>query len=524
MKIHPKDNVAVAVRDVQPGHSVDGVVARIRIAAGHKIALRDIVRSEDVIKYGYPIGRASRDIAAGEHVHVHNVGSSMPQRISAEMSSRSERSAVAGSPSASNVTGDQRFLQGGNPCTPLRYGRDNNAGGTFDGYRRSDGSVGIRNEIWIVNTVGCVNRASERIAREVMQTLKPDSGVDGVYAFTHPYGCSQLGDDLRYTQKALAGLVRHPNAAAVLVLGLGCENNQLPSQLEEVRRACSPGKQLRFFNAQEVEDEIERGVRMVRELIEHAKQVRREPIPTAELILGMKCGGSDGFSGITANPLVGRISNRLCGWGGTALLTEVPEMFGAEDVLLARSRDASVAAAVTRLVNDFREYFRRHNQPIDENPSPGNKDGGITTNAEKSLGCVQKGGDAPIVDVLAYGESAKPGRGGVALINAPGNDAVSSTALTCAGAHMILFTTGRGTPMGFPVPTIKIATNTPLAQRKPNWIDFDAGPLLEPGASIDAMADALMQLVLDVASGVTRTRNELNDCREIAIWKDGVTL
>jgi altronate hydrolase len=492
MKIHAKDNVAVAVHDLQPGSVLDGVVAREAVAAGHKLALRNIATGEHVIKFGYPIGRATCAIAAGQHVHVHNVASVMAEHI--------------GNPHQLH----ERFAPSG--VLSRR---------TFAGYRRRDGSVGIRNEIWIINTVGCVNRTSERIAQQVMQQLGLIPEIDGVHAFTHPYGCSQLGDDLQYTQKALAGLIRHPNAGGVLVLGLGCENNQMRAQLEEVG-AVDPGR-VQFFNAQEVEDEIERGVEAVTQLIEQAQVSRRAPIDAAELIVGMKCGGSDGLSGITANPLVGRISDRLCGWGGTSLLTEVPEMFGAEELLMARSRDARTADAVAQLVNEFRDYFRRHKQPIDENPSPGNKAGGITTNAEKSLGCVQKGGDAPIVDVLAYGASAKSRSGGVMLVNAPGNDAVSSTALTCAGAHMILFTTGRGTPMGFPVPTIKISTNTPLAQRKANWIDFDAGPIAD-GASIDELADRLMNFVLEVASGHTRTRNEIGNYREIAIWKDGVTL
>ena len=335
----------------------------------------------------------------------------------------------------------------------------------------------------------------------------------------------------------LAGLIRHPNAAAVLILGLGCENNQMKLLLEQVG-AVDPDR-VKYFNAQDVADEIESGIAVAADLVEYASQFKREPIDARELILGMKCGGSDGLSGITANPLVGRVADRLTACGGTTLLTEVPEMFGAEQVLLDRCATAAAFDGTVKLVNQFRAYFRRYDERIDENPSPGNKDGGITTLAEKSLGCVQKGGTAPIVDVLPYGAAATPGLGGVALVNAPGNDGVSATAMTVAGAHLILFTTGRGTPLGLPIPTVKIASNTPLSRRKPSWIDFDAGVLVGGGAgdgraggdgggdppeSPDAVADRLFDYCLDVASGTERTRNEVNGNREIAIWKDGVTL
>ncbi len=238
----------------------------------------------------------------------------------------------------------------------------------------------------------------------------------------------------------------------------------------------------------------------------------------------MKCGGSDGLSGITANPLVGKIANRIAGAGGTVLLTEVPEMFGAEEVLLDRATSDGVAKNAIDMVNSFRAYFRKYNQPIDENPAPGNKAGGITTLAEKSLGCVQKGGDAPVAQVLAYGEQAPVGLGGIGLINAPGNDGVSSTAMVAAGAHILLFTTGRGTPLGFPSPTIKISTNSDLANKKPTWIDFDAGPIALGTSTFEELGAGLYKLVLDVASGRAQTKNERNGFREIAIWKDGVTL
>jgi altronate hydrolase len=490
------DNVVVALRDLGRGATTDaGLRLATDVPAGHKVAIRRIPAGEKVVKYGYPIGVASVDIQPGEHVHNHNLVSTLRDDISV------------------------------NDAVPVAAptAREAAQPATFEGYRRADGRVGIRNEIWIINTVGCVNNAAERIAAAATQELvQPGSNIDGVYAFKHPYGCSQLGHDLDHTQKVLAGLVHHPNAAAVLILGLGCENNQLASFLGQV--GPMGGERLASFNAQEVEDEVEEGLERVRQLARYASRFRRESVPASELILGMKCGGSDGLSGITANPLVGKVANRLAALGGSVLLTEVPEMFGAEGVLLERASSPQVARDTIELVNRFRAYFRRYDEPIDENPAPGNKAGGITTLAEKSLGCVQKAGQAPVARVLDYGEPAPSGLGGTALVNAPGNDGVSSTALVAAGAHMVLFTTGRGTPMGFPAPTIKISTNSSLATRKPSWIDFDAGPIALGTSDFGSLSEQLFQLVLDVASGRQRTKSELNGFREISIWKDGVTL
>jgi altronate hydrolase len=490
LQIHPLDNVAVALAAL-PAGGADGVAVTLPIPAGHKVALRDIPAGSAVIKYGYSIGIATRDIAAGEHVHTHNV--------------------------RSNLRGDLSGITFAQPDTnrPIAASR------TFNGYRRADGRAATRNEIWIINTVGCVNRASELIAAAASKGIGAASPVDGIHAFPHPFGCSQLGDDLRHTQKVLAGLINHPNAGGVLVLGLGCENNQMRLLLDRVGQV-APGR-VKYFNAQEVADEVEAGVEAVRDLVEYASQFRREPIEISNLVVGMKCGGSDGLSGITANPLVGRVADSVTAEGSAVLLSEVPEMFGAEQVLLDRAADEAAFHGFIRLVNDFRGYFRKHNEPIDENPSPGNIDGGITTLAEKSLGCVQKGGRAPVRQVLGYGEPVTPGLGGLALVNAPGNDGVSSTAMTVAGAQLLLFTTGRGTPMGFPVPTVKISTNSDLATRKPQWIDFDAGPVATGAADPESLADQLLDYVIDVAGG-TRTKNERNGYREIAIWKDGVTL
>lgn len=482
IQIHPEDNVAVALRDLP----------EIGVSRGHKVALRDVAAGEAVVKYGFPIGVATAAIAAGAHVHSHNL--------------------------RTGLGGDTGLVWQGPPVAwPV-------AGGVpvFQGYRREDGRAATRNEIWIINTVACVNAPSQRIAElAAREWVKPGGAIDGIHAFTHPYGCSQLGDDLGHTRRILSALVRHPNAAGVLILGLGCENNTLRGLLHEVG-ALDP-QRVRFFNAQEVGDEVEHGLEQVRQLAGEAAKARRQAIPASELVVGLKCGGSDGFSGITANPLVGRIADRLTSWGGTAVLTEVPEMFGAEAPLFARCETAELFDEAIAMVNGFKDYFRHYGEPIDENPSPGNREGGITTLEEKSLGCIQKGGRAPVRQVLPYGGTAAQGLGGLCLVAAPGNDGVSCTALAAAGAHCILFTTGRGTPLGVPVPTLKIASNTGLAQRKPGWIDFNAGSLLDPGAGPDAVTDALLALILEVAGG-RPARNEVNGFREIAIWKQGVTL
>lgn len=495
VRINPKDNVLVALRDLNCGETLDGIRLLEEIPAGHKVASQEILAGASVTKFGYPIGVASCTIRPGEHVHTRNV-----------------ESALRGNLQNVEFRNQPPLL-----FTPSKKST------VFQGFQRPGGQVGIRNEIWIINTVACVNHAAECIAQQASrQWVKPGGPIEGIYAFPHPYGCSQLGDDLKNTGKTLAGLVNHPNAAAVLVLGLGCENNQLELLLKEAGPV--DPQRIRFFNAQEVDDEIDEGLRCIGGLAEYASQFRRESLPAGKLVLAMKCGGSDGFSGITANPVVGLVADWMCVGGATTLLSEVPEVFGAEEILLDRAIDRNVFNSFMQMVNEFRDYFRAHNQPIDENPSPGNKHGGITTLAEKSLGCVQKGGRAQISQVLPYGQPAKPETGGLAFVNAPGNDGVSGTALTIAGAHMLLFTTGRGTPMGFPVPTLKIATNTQLAKRKSSWIDFDAGRLLDSGVTLEELAEQLLGLVLEVASGKVKTQNEKNGYRDIAIWKTGVTV
>jgi altronate hydrolase len=485
--IDPRDDVAVALAPLAQGERVaDGVMAATDIPPGHKVALRAIARGATVRKYGWPIGHATADIAVGEHVHSHNL--------------------------ATSLSGLEDYAYA--PAAPEPMGPATAA--TFQGYRRRNGRVGTRNEIWILCTVGCVARTAQKIAERANAMFK--GRVDGVYALTHPFGCSQLGGDLAATRTMIGTLAAHPNAGGALILGLGCESNQLDALL-----AAAPHiepERLRAFTAQSTEDEVEAGLAAVEALVAVAEQDRREPCPVADLVVGLKCGGSDGFSGLTANPLVGRIADAVSGSGGTAILTEIPEIFGAEQLLMARAADEAVFGDIVSVVNDFKSYFLSHGEPVSENPSPGNIEGGVTTLEEKSLGAVQKAGRGPVTQVLRYGEQSD--RHGVVLLEAPGNDAVSSTALTAAGATVILFTTGRGTPLGFPAPTLKLATNSGLAQRKPHWIDFDAGRIAT-GQSLDEAAEALLALVLATASGQP-TRAEDNGEREIALWKRGVTL
>jgi altronate hydrolase len=491
IRVHASDDVAVAIYALSPQQEIVIGGARVpvieAVAPGHKIALRDIEPGEPVVKYGYPIGVATAPIARGAWVHSHNLRTRLEGTVEYRYSPRVTRH---------------------EPAPPA----------TFDGFLRSNGRVGTRNEVWVLNTVGCVNHAAEQIAREA--AARPTGSVDGVYTFTHPYGCGQLGDDLDNTRKVLAGLIRNPNAGGVLLLGLGCENNQMDSLLAEV--GDFDRDRLRFFNSQDVGDEVEEGLRAVASLVSRMEADRRTPVPASKLVLGHKCGGSDGFSGISANAVVGRIADRLSSLGGSVLLTEVPEMFGAEQELMDRAVDEAVFGDVVKMIDDFKHYFISHGQPIYENPSPGNKAGGLTTLEEKSHGAIQKGGHAPVASVLRYGEQVRSA--GLSLLESPGNDAVSSTAMVVSGATVLLFTTGRGTPLGFPAPTIKISSNTGIAEKKPHWIDFNAGTLLDGTASMESLEQDLFALVLDVASGRKHTNNEKHGIREIAIWKDGVTL
>ena len=490
IKIHPNDNVAVAIEAInaQEEFEINGqsYVTTMPIPAGHKVAIETIAVGENVIKYGFPIGHAKVEVQVGEHVHSHNVKSNLGELL--EYTYAPDFQDIEPSPSR-----------------------------TFKGYRRKDGKVGIRNEVWIVPTVGCVNSIVREIENQA-QEFKTEH-IEGIYSYNHPYGCSQLGADWQMTLEYLCGLIRHPNAGAVLVVGLGCENGNI----DELKKFLGDydADRVKFLVCQEESDEIAKGTELMKDLCAYAEQFQREECPASELIIGLKCGGSDGFSGITANPLMGCISDRLISQGGSSILTEVPEMFGAETILMNRCRTEELFDKTVHLINDFKQYFMRYGEKVDENPSPGNKEGGITTLEDKSLGCTQKGGTSPVEDVLKYAEPVKTH--GLSLLNAPGNDLVAANALLASGAHVVLFTTGRGTPFGCPVPTVKVSSNTPLYEKKKNWIDFNAGALLD-GTSMEQLTDEFYEYLLKLASGEVYAKSEKLDKHELAIFKDGVTL
>lgn len=492
-QINHNDNIVLALADLEQGKelSVNGNTIQLAedIKRGHKIAIKKIPAGSNVMKYGFPIGHALNEILPGRLVHTHNTKTNLSGSLEYSYAPKHSE----------------------NP-----YQNENL---TFKGYRRENGTAGIRNELWIVPTVGCVNGIAEKIIKRFEKEVGDISPFDNVLVLKHNFGCSQLGDDHENTKSILANAVNHPNAGGVLVLGLGCENNELPVFKEALGSINE--KRVKFLITQAVTDEIEEGVKLVKELHEAAKGDKREDIPLSELKIGLKCGGSDGFSGITANPLLGRFSDYLIAQGGTTVLTEVPEMFGAETLLMERAQDEEVFHKIVDLINDFKEYFLKHEQPVYENPSPGNKAGGITTLEDKSLGCTQKAGSSTVVDVLKYGEVLK--KKGLNLLSAPGNDLVASTALAAAGCQIVLFTTGRGTPFGTFVPTVKVSSNTSIYETKPHWIDFNAGILLEDGVEPDQVLKEFVQYIIEVASGQF-VNNEKNDFREIAIFKSGVTL
>ena len=489
VQITPKDMVAVALQPLTAGEIIDYGAGSVKLLAdipmGHKVALRDIQKGEPVIKYGFPIGSATEDIPRGGHVHTHNIHTLLSGELEYDYHPT-------------------------HPALEARQAR------TFPGYKRKIGRPGIRNELWIIPTVGCVNDIAQALAKDAQKFV--GGSVDGVYAFPHPYGCSQMGGDQDNTRQVLANLCTHPNAGGVLLLGLGCEN----SGIEQIKPHMGQYDEdrVRFLITQQVEDEHEAAMRLIEELVAVMHRDARVECPASELVVGLKCGGSDGLSGITANPTIGVFSDILGAMGGTTILTEVPEMFGAETILMDRCENAELFDKTVHLINDFKQYFESYHMPVYENPSPGNKAGGITTLEDKALGCTQKSGSGPVKGVLKYAE--KVTTPGLNLLSAPGNDLVASTALAVSGAQMVLFSTGRGTPFGCPVPTVKIASNSPLAQRKRNWIDFDAGRLLS-GMTLDQLGQELMDFVLAVAGGKL-TRNEINGFHDLAIFKQGVTL
>lgn len=493
LKINDNDNVVVALNTIPAGEKItvsvgDGqktVTAREEIPAGHKMAIFDIPEGGEVIKYGYRIGNAKENITEGSWIHTHNVKTALGDLLEYTY----------------------------NP-TPVEEKKTEDV--TFMGFNRPDGKVGVRNEIWVIPTVGCVNNVATAIAKQANAFVK--GSVEEVIAFPHPYGCSQMGDDQEHTRKILADLINHPNAGGVLVLGLGCENSNIDVLKPYI--GDYDENRVKFLVCQEHEDEIADSVEVIKGLIDYASKFEREPISVSKLVIGMKCGGSDGLSGITANPLVGRFSDLLISKGGTTILTEVPEMFGAETILMNRCANEELFHQTVDLINDFKNYFKSHNQTIYENPSPGNKKGGISTLEDKSLGCTQKSGSSLVRGVLEYAEPVK--NRGLNLLSAPGNDLVAATALAVSGAQIVLFTTGRGTPFASPVPTVKISSNSKLAGYKENWIDFNAGRMVEDKTK-EEMAQALFDYVLEVASG-KKVKSEEAGFHDMAIFKGGVTL
>ncbi|MFV0361693.1 MAG: UxaA family hydrolase [Suipraeoptans sp.] len=489
IQIHQDDNVAVALTTLN-AHEVYDVsgkklALRMDIPQGHKFAISPINKGDNVVKYGNPIGYAAEDINAGDWVHTHNIKTTLGDLLT-----------YTYNPNLSPI-----------PSTKEAF---------FNGYRRANGKVGVRNEIWIIPTVGCVNNVASSIEKQSRALVSNE--IDDIVAFPHPYGCSQMGEDQENTRRILVDLVNHPNAAGVLVLGLGCEN----SGIEVLKKYIGEydDKRVKFLVAQDSSDEILDSLNLIEELVDYANTFKREKISVSELVIGMKCGGSDGLSGITANPAVGAFSDLLISKGGSTILTEVPEMFGAETLLMNRAKNEETFNKTVTLVNDFKDYFKSHNQTIYENPSPGNKQGGISTLEDKSLGCTQKSGSAVVNGVLAYGEPIK--EHGLNLLSAPGNDLVASTALAASGAHIVLFTTGRGTPFASPVPTVKISTNSTLYNNKSNWIDFNCGVLVE-GTTMDDLKQQLFDFCIDVANG-KQVKSELAGYHDMAIFKKGVTL
>ena len=488
--INPIDNVAVCLREHQKGEVVEGVTLLEAIPRAHKVALKDIKKGQDIIKYGSPIGHATKDIKVGEHVHTQNVATNLDDVITYKYE-----------PNYPEVLGYKDTKR------------------TVDVYERKNGEYGVRNELWIVQTVGCISQNAHNIIEEFKKRYDT-SDIDGIYTFNHPFGCSQMGGDLKLTRTILADMALHPNAGGVLVLSLGCEENQMAGFIEELGDRYDKDR-TRFLICQEVEDEVEVGVKLLKELYDNMKNDKRVTRPLSVLRIGLKCGGSDGMSGITANPLLGRFSDFLSINGATTLLGEVPEMFGAEKLLMARAKDEATFNEIVKLINDFKLYFKNHHQVIYDNPSPGNKAGGITTLEDKSLGCTQKGGASKVMGVVEMGGRIK--NKGLNLISTPGNDLVACTTLAAAGCQIVLFTTGRGTPFGTFCPTMKIATNTDLATKKANWIDYNAGDLVDK-KTMDELLEDFIDLVCDVASGKKLSKNEQNGFREISIFKDGVVL
>lgn len=492
IRLHPTDNVAIALAPLTAGSTITvdalNVTLLQDVDKGHKVALQQIDTCADVIKYGAPIGHATSPIRIGEWVHTEQIKTNLSDEL------------------------DYRYQPVANSVAPMA---DDSPEVMI--YRRDNGQVGIRNELWVIPSVGCVNGMAAQMVKQFLQR-HPELDIDGVHVFPHQFGCSQLGDDLQQTKQLLQNMIEHPNAGGVLVVGLGCENNQVSAIKLGVEQRSDD--RVKYLITQQVEDEVEAGLEQLEALYQVMRHDKRVPGKLSEIHFGLECGGSDGLSGITANPMLGQLSDYLIARGGTTVLTEVPEMFGAETILMSRCKDEATFDQLVEMVNGFKRYYKKHDQPVYENPSPGNKKGGITTLEDKSLGCTQKAGQSSVEAILNYGERLK--NPGLHLLNAPGNDAIATSALAASGCQMVLFTTGRGTPYGGFVPTLKIATNSELANKKKHWIDFDAGRLISD-VSMPELLDEFITLLVKSCSGEL-VKNELNDIREIAIWKQGVTL
>lgn len=492
IKINEYDNVIIALRDYKKDEVIDLEDKKITlledINRGHKIAIKNINKEDNVIKYGLPIGYALEDIKVGSWIHTHNTKTNLK-----------DLSTYSYTPKFTDRKLDLEDIK-------------------VNVYKRKNGDVGVRNELWIVPTVGCVNGIAQRI-KDAFLAEVGELEIDNINVLTHNYGCSQLGEDHINTRIILQNTVKHPNAGGVLVLGLGCENNQV-AEFEKTLGEYD-GERVKFLISQEVDDEIEIGKNILLDLYNQMKNDKREEASISAINFGLECGGSDGLSGITANPMLGYFSDYIIALGGTTVLTEVPEMFGAETLLMERCKDEETFEKCVHMINDFKEYFIRNGQEIYENPSPGNKKGGITTLEDKSLGCTQKSGTSKVIDVLKYGEILK--EKGLNLLSAPGNDLVATTALAAAKCHLVLFTTGRGNPYGGYVPTVKISTNTQLYEKKRKWIDFNAGRIVTENMSFEEITKEFIDYIVSVING-EKTNNEKNRFQEIAIFKSGVTL
>ena len=479
IRIHPADDVVIARQQMLGGTPIasEGITVSGLIPPGHKIAVRAIAAGQPVRRYNQIIGTATRDIAAGQHVHSHNLAFSHFDRGYA-------------------VGGDVR---------PVAY-VDTPA--AFDGIVREDGRVATRNYIGVLTSVNCSATVARAIADHFRRDIHPEAlaafpNVDGIVALTHGAGCAtdSEGEGLKVLRRTLAGYARHANFAAVIVVGLGCETNQIQGLLAQ--EGLREGARLVTFSIQDTggtSKSVARGIEVVKQLLPEANAVKRESVPASHLVVGLQCGGSDGYSGISANPALGAAVDLVVRHGGTAVLSETPEIYGGEHLLLQRAVSQAVADKLEARLRWWTEYCTRHHAEMDNNPSAGNKAGGLTTILEKSLGAIAKGGTTPMVDVYEYAQpiTAK----GFVYMDTPGYDPVSATGQVAGGANLICFTTGRGSAYGCaPSPSLKLATNSALWAKQEEDMDINCGEILEGRATIDEMGERIFRMMIDCASG-----------------------